>query len=314
MYYTEFTLLSCKDIYRIDNMLVDEIKWWKFHLETIHDGLFASINNPKEFFTPFDGESCKYLNQDIGTDQLRIRRWQWIDSLNKKHIILDMNSWPGDNESGLVILDNIHILDNNDQHLTKVTDLSDFKDRLNFFTKLRSDIEFEDDNANKNTTENMELFVESDNGKKSIIIQKESEEKYQSAIKNIYNKQKILKELYIKEFSLITEFSDDEIIIDIENQLDYSFDDPEKLTFIKWSYNQNTYILIIAKYRHNNKTFILDSNNENINEDNLNVIGQIKCQLLDNNYLSEDFDNDDKICKVFKSRVHSFINFKTPKF
>ena len=40
--------------------------------------------------------------------------------------------------------------------------------RLDFFTKLRSDIEFEDDKAeNENTTENMELFVESDNGKKS---------------------------------------------------------------------------------------------------------------------------------------------------
>lgn len=311
MYHTEFKLLSCKDIYRIGDMLDDEIKWWKFHLETIHDGLFAPINNPKEFFTPFDGESCKYLHQDIGTDQLRIRRWQWIDSNNKKHILLDMNSWPGDNESGLVILDNIHILNNGDQWLTEVIDLSDFKSRLDFFTKLRSDIEFEDDNAeDENTTKNMELFVESDNGKKSIIIQKEAEEKYLSDIKNIYDEQKRLKELYTHEFSLIKSFSDDEIIIDIENQLDYSFDDPEKLIFVKWSHNQNTYILIISKYRYDNKTFILDSNNENINEDNLDVIGHIKCQLLDNNYLSDDFDHDSTICQIFRSRIHSFVDFK----
>lgn len=190
MYHSEFKLLSCKDIYRIDDMSDDEIKWWKFHLENIHDGLFTPIDNPKEFFTPFEGENCEFLNENIGTDQLRIRRWQWIDSDNKEYIILDMNNWPGENEYGLIILDNIHILNNNDQWLTKVTDLSDFKDRLDFFTKLRSDIEFEDDNADDNTTKNMKSFVESDNGKKSIIIQKEAEEKYRFDIKNIYDEQK----------------------------------------------------------------------------------------------------------------------------
>lgn len=109
------------------------------------------------------------------------------------------------------------------------------------------------------------------------------------------------------EFYLIKSFSDDEIIIDIENQLDYSFDDPEKLIFIKWYYNRNIYLLIISKYRHYDKTFILDSN---INENNLDVIGHIKCQLLYNNYLSDDFDHDSTICQIFRSRIYSFIDFK----
>jgi len=313
--YSEFKLLSCKDIYRIEDMADDEIKWWKIHLENIHDGMFAPIENPKEFFKPFEGESGEFLNANIGTEQLRIRRWQWIDSSNKKHILLDMNDWPGDNESGFIIKDNIHILNNGDQWLTEIIDLSDFKSRLDFFTKLRSDIEFYDDDAeDENITKNMELFVESEEGKKSIIIQKEAEERYLSDIKNIYDEQERLKELYINEFELIISFSDDRIIEEIEEKLDHDFGNPEKLTFIKWYHNYNTDILIISKCRHDNKTFLLDSHDTNINENNLDVIGSIKYQLLDNNYLSDDFNPESKICKVFKSRVHSFIEFKNPRF
>jgi len=320
MYYSEFKLLSCKNIFRIEDMLDNEIKWWKFHLENIFDGMFSPIENPKEFFEPFEGESCEYLHEDIMTNQLQIRRWEWTDQSNKKHILLDMNNWPGDNESGLIVKDNIHILNNNDTWLTKVIDLSDFKDRLDFFTKLRSDIEFENDNAeDKNTNKNMELFVESDHGKKSIIIQKEAEEKYRLSIKNIYDDQKRLRELYTHEFSLIVDFSDDEIIKRVSEKLDLYFNNHTNLIFIKWCikwvYNQqNTHILIISKLdRHNNETYILDSHDTNINENNLDVIGCIKYQLLDNNYLSNDFNSDDKICQAFKSRIHSFIEFKNPR-
>ena len=104
MYHSEFTLLRCKDICRIEDMLDDEISWWKIHLEHIYVGMFGSIEKPEDFSTPFDGESFQYLNEDIGTDQLRIRRWRWIDSTKEEHIILDMNNWPGDNKTYLIII------------------------------------------------------------------------------------------------------------------------------------------------------------------------------------------------------------------
>lgn len=52
----------------------------------------------------------------MGTRELRIRHWLWTDN-NISHKILDINAWPGDNESGIISSDDKPILTNSDTNL-----------------------------------------------------------------------------------------------------------------------------------------------------------------------------------------------------
>lgn len=309
--HKEFELLESRYVFRFEHILDEEIKWWKLHLS--NEGF--DINNKREIFEPFYGESARYLNEEVGTNELRIRKWQWIDNLGIKHNILDMNNWPGDNESGIIVMDQNHILNNSDTDLTEEDDIipERFLDRIDFFSKLRvatmNHEQYEDilDDYFDDTDEDQEdydilLFMTTQSGKNSIKVEKDGYEKYRKEVNDIYKEHNRLESLYLKEFVFLFNIKND---CDLASKLNY---EPKQIindrcpnyTFIKWIYNGNEYLLVSISDNFHNETYLLDSFN-------LINIPPIKYKLLRTNYLSEDYDDNNELLTAFKYRVYSYI-------
>lgn len=122
----EFKFVSCKWISRVEDLLFDEEELWFYH---IRNHLEYEVTSSTEFF---DGS-----NEDFSTDELRIMRWTW-----NGHQLLDMNSYPGDNECGTVAFDGQPTLYNSDGDLVFIKDSNvfGFEDRLDFFINLRTSL------------------------------------------------------------------------------------------------------------------------------------------------------------------------------
>lgn len=143
MYNHEFSLVSSKWIFRLEDMEPAEQQLWIDHLD--RDGF--TIEDPHEIFTPFMGEQAPHLNEDIGTQELRVRVWNWTDINNVQHKLVDINAWPGDNESGVIAIDGQAVINNSDQSLSWRPDTKDvfaFDDRMEFFYEIRKDLTGDD--------------------------------------------------------------------------------------------------------------------------------------------------------------------------
>lgn len=99
-YLHEFKLVEVKQ----DDLTEEEIQLWK------------------KIGDPFDQE-----------DKIRVMRWSW-----NGQILIDMNAWPGDNESGAVFLDDQIVFTNSDQALDHAEDCpDDLAERLESYQHVR---------------------------------------------------------------------------------------------------------------------------------------------------------------------------------
>ena len=114
-YLSEFEVESIKYVFRFEDINLEEAELWKKHMV---DEVGAQIDDYRELFEPFEGERNTFLNEDVGTDELRISRYTWTDPKTSKiYKLLDMNSWPGDNECGFIAFNGIKTITNSDQSL-----------------------------------------------------------------------------------------------------------------------------------------------------------------------------------------------------
>lgn len=105
---SKFILKSCKYVYRHQDVNTYEGKLWMDHLHaTYSDTRIKSIDQAFRLSNP----PYKY---DYDTDDLRICYWEWIDAEGKSHELLDMNDFPGDNQSGFIAIDGRPIYHNID--------------------------------------------------------------------------------------------------------------------------------------------------------------------------------------------------------
>lgn len=107
-YISEFKLTSSKRVFRFEDLTDEEVRLYIDNAD-----YFDNLTDDREIFLPFRGEERTYLNEDIGVDELRVYRWTWLG-----HELIDINAWPGDNESGVVDIDGQAFLSNSDADFT----------------------------------------------------------------------------------------------------------------------------------------------------------------------------------------------------
>lgn len=204
-YHTEFKLLSCKYILRCEDADNEELICYKEHLE--REGFI--VNNLSELFIPLRGEEKRYFNEDIATSELRIRGWSWTVS-GKTYILLDVNSWPGDNENGVISIkdqstNTFEVLcSNNDANLSlneHSTYNEFFEERLEFFRHLRESLSVEE-NMIDFDIEGIEEFRDSVNGKESIYIENVAWNRFHEYNDCINKEHDRLRNLYVSEFKI----------------------------------------------------------------------------------------------------------------
>lgn len=290
MYHHEFSLISSKWIFRLEDMTELEQKLWIEHLS--RDGF--EITDPHEIFEPFQGESAIHLNEDVGTQELRIRVWNWTDSNNKVHELLDMNHWPGDNESGIIAFDGEIKLDNGDQDISFCVEeeLFNFDDRLNFFSEIRK--KFIDDREcfDDDIREDYEAFFLNQH---SITIESTAWNLYQSKMDKIRSDHDELRVRYGNDFEIIGQ-TNSGITIGYELKLDMhrKTDKNATFTFTKWI-DRNIYLVIIVDNWHW-ETYVL------------NKEGKIDYMIYKSTYLSDNFDPKHEIMMGLAPRIHSYLD------
>jgi len=322
-YQNEFKLVSCKYIFRRDDATDEELIPYKLFLE--RDG--ATINNLCELFTPFIGEEKTYLNEDIGTDELRIIKWLWTTN-EKEYELLDINAWLDDIESGIIcIKDNttgeFHPLcDNNDNDLSlNYNTLYDeiFRVRLEFFGYIRESLSFNED----------DVYSDMEGIEESISIQHDAWKVYKESYDSIIEEHERLKDLYLQEFKVTrrVQVCSDELLAEIgytikpnklspggslpySNAIAYlgwTFDDttnkvatkslPSRvsLVYLDWTFDNITHKLLYVNDQnwYQNKIYMLNNN------------GKIGTKVFTNFYLSKDRGNRTPLILALHKRVYS---------
>lgn len=310
MYNQEFSLETTKWIFRSEDMSLEEEQLWIHHLKT--KGF--NIEDSREIFTPFTGEKAVFLNEDIGTQELRVRMWNWTDSNNKQHKILDINAWPDDNESGVIAFDGKAIISNSEQHLSWLPndclDFSGFDDRLEFFSEIRKHLAddywcWSDESQFK---EDYDKFFSGEAGKNAIMLERIACENYHNKIEAIEQKQKFLKEKYLHEFNLlerlpvtissnianITEVAD-KIGYDLEPGINGKIDNHTDFSFIQWTHYNTCFKLVTITRNYKSDTFLLNS------------LGKIIFQVYKGDYLTDVYDGNNAIHRSLAKRIHSYL-------
>ena len=167
-------------------------------MESLHE-----VDDPREFFLPFTGDPITHLNEEVGTQELRVRYWTWTHD-GIVDTILDMNDWPGDNEHGIIGIKTgttWEVLSDNDNSML-ATDHEAFKFRLPFFEamrNLRKASEVDNDHECKDA---LIAYLNSETGKQARILQKTAWDQYCDAIDAINNEHDRLSTYYRNEFEL----------------------------------------------------------------------------------------------------------------
>lgn len=125
-YLHEFSLKSCKFATKMSDLTKEETNLWRKFLEEqqlIHDDIIDLFDNEEEW----DGH-----NEDI-----RVMYFEWKHN-NKIDILLDMNAWPGDNESGFISINGKMVLKNSDQYISALNTTSEeLKSRIKSYQHIR---------------------------------------------------------------------------------------------------------------------------------------------------------------------------------
>lgn len=212
-------LISCKYVFRYDDAEETELNLYK---EAMTDRI-CEIEDLHELFTPFTGEERTFLNTDIGTDELRIRYWIWVYE-GISYDILDINSFPGDNECGIVAMKTGNeeykiICHNGDCDLTPVeNDVCPNMDAFLEFGDLR-----QLRNPNKiDQNQYLETTVAwwaSSARKEARQIQKTAWKLYRDKYDAVQAEHNALRDKYLNEFKLIDH--DSNIDLDFLDKLGY---------------------------------------------------------------------------------------------
>ena len=284
----EFKLISCKWCFRIDQITDEEAKIWMDHL--LQDGF--NLDDSREIFTPFNGEESTFLNEDIGTDELRIRKWKWLD-----HELIDINAWPGDNESGVITIDGVPFLNNSDQNLGFIANdkTFDFSQRLEFFEAIRSlapdDIDRYDESDN---FKDIEEFYENSNGKEAVEMSQNGWDSYREQYDSITKEHAKLCDKYMHEFSF-TKFIKEDLKTIAEN-LGCPFE-IKSLKFVEWNYNGKIYTLVsVESLNYDLLTYLLDEN------------GKLGPKVYDSNFIVKGDNNE--LVIALQPRIFSFIKVR----
>ncbi len=311
MYHHEFNLISSKWIFRLENMTELEQKLWIQHLS---DDYHQDITDPREIFEQFRGESAIHLNEDVATQELRVRVWNWTGSNGKVYELLDMNAWPGDNESGIIAFDGVIRLKNGDQDLSYFGEpISEFEDRLDFFSEIRQNLS-EDPNDrdcwHDEVRDDYEAFFDSQNGKDSCKIESRAWDLYQDKLIALHSEHKRLRIQYANEFEVINQFTSKNTDVSeladkigYERKLDYSdkLDKNIQFTFTKWI-DYDTYLVTIRDHYDTN-TYVL------------NKAGKIDFQMYKSDYLSDNYDPNNDVMRELALRIHAYwdmiINYRS---
>lgn len=197
----EFKLISCKWIFRYEDLEGDEEKYWVKHL---NDKGFI-VETGAAIFKPFDGEERPYNNEDYATDELKIRRWNWMGYELVDISAPDNSAKVVDGVSGIITINGEIFLINTNNNLHFVDDDDEnygFEDRLQYFIKLRIVLLDEDmiDPDYVDIELNEEELKASEFGREATKIESEALERYGRSFQSIMNEHLRLKELYLSEF------------------------------------------------------------------------------------------------------------------
>jgi hypothetical protein len=311
-----------------------EQQFWMDHLR--RDGY--EIEDPREIFTPLPGESASFINTDVGTDELRVRVWIWTDSNGIDHRLIDINAWPGDNESGLITIDGIAMIENGDQDLEWIDESDpEFDTYLCVFEKIRITL-FEDPiyvfDDRDHYRDIFDSFFASDAGKEAIQIEDRAHKEFQQVMKDIDDEHHRLKDLYASEFRIKSILPKeiprryveglfgsrillppspnmyflDEIqaiarSIGYELEKDYrgrNYEDTH-FVFVEWTPTPSEKInLLTITEGFSTKTFVLNSNNK--------IIRQVYTDM----FLAENVDSSNSMIQALIPRTHSYFHVTHP--
>lgn len=337
----DFELVSSKTIFRVADMTEVEQDLWIEHL----DDQGFRIDDSREIFEPFEGESTHYvnedgedacfLNEDIGTQELRIRYWKWTDLNGIPHELIDMNAWPGDNESGLITFDGTVMLKNDDQNLDWSNQMPDrdkepnvdFEPRLDFFAIIRCNLIEEYECWKEELEPEVDAFFKSAAGQAAIQIESVANDKYSTAIDAIRVHRRQLMEQHQPEFKLTQSLpilsinhygiaqSDLEAVFTIADQLGYTlhqdcvgrYHEWTRFFFVDWTPTLNPTLnpnpdssstpvrLVTIREHHTYNTYLLTP------------AGKIGRQMYKGTYLGDDFDPNDPIMVELVPRIHAYL-------
>lgn len=310
MFAHEWALQSCKMIYKLQDITELEAKLWMDHVNC--NGF--TLTNQHEIFEPFDGEQVTYLN-DARTNQLRIRTWIWTAPDTSQHTILDINAWPGDNESGVIAFDTCAIMDNGDQNLNwindKVFDKYEFSEREHFFAALRISVDYdeEDDGDDDDIAIQIKLFKASEQGQAAKLIENKAWELYNTQFNAVLQQHTVLQNTYISEFKYLKcepkrisrygclQFNIEDVMafalqIDYQLKPNYAgrFDDHTQFRFVQWG--DKMLVTIFENYEIN--TYLLTDS-------------KIDTHVYTRKYLVTPYDFDNPILSLLAPRIHAYF-------
>lgn len=280
-YINEFELISSKRVFRFEDLTEEEIR-----LYIDNTKYFYNLKDDREIFIPFRGEEKTYLNEDIGVDELRVYRWLWCD-----HELIDINTWPGDNESGVVAINHIAFLLNSDTDFTFCIDTpynKKFEKRLDIFQKLRYlDDDTDDDDFN--------MFMKNEKGQKYKKIEDDSHKIYINKYKQITDNHLLLCNSYYNEFAKISnpQYNFIDVNSDLfKNKTIKSYN----VKYFIWNYENTDHIIIHFndKNKYKNSTYLCDNNYKIIQK------------IYSDHYLSKNKGNRTLLILELHKRIYSF--------
>ena len=328
-YSQEFRLTSVKYMFRVEDITPEEAKLWMYHLAD--EGF--KINEPHEIFIDF------LKDYDNRTDELRVRYWTWKcgGDQGKEYKLVDMNSWPGDNESGIISIDGIPLIGNGDAQLNIRDDgiCPEFQDRLQFFETLRISLG-ENVPEDRLNIPGIKVFRESELGQQAMRLNDMAWEKYRNEKIVVEEEQKRLQGLYLHEFTFMCKKKegvyrgllcgkegegregegreDDKVVIicpgDVAIKLGYKLKDGPMYcdntdityTFIKWTHQVDRQIhgkeYVLVRIKENEDTsYILDDN------------GKIVVEIFKSVILNEE-EKKNEIIVALQPRMYAYFAIK----
>jgi hypothetical protein len=264
----ECKLLELRIINSYDQLSVDEEKLWLFYIKLNH----WKISDPREIFLPQIGSYELFRNDEVGTREMWIRRW----NINGRNI-LDIGRWVDDVEDGIISIDGVPAIDSSHGQLTFIDDNKHgFGDLIELFSEIRYINDWDIVLENTEDFEFWEKFKDSENAKFIMSV-------YQTATNDFNEKQKKLKEERLRK---IKQYKDEFVskIISINGLDEY--------IFLDWQYNGTIYKLVEIMENYHKFVYILDD------------FGNISFQLVHDDYL---VPNEHILAKAFAERIHAYF-------
>lgn len=107
----EFTFIDERLAKKMFDLTPEEIQMWLNFTKSEDINMFEQLDpNNIDFFNPD-------IDQLVDDDGIYIRRWRWAAPGQSPLILIDMYSFPGDNQAGAVFIDGKMIYKNSDENL-----------------------------------------------------------------------------------------------------------------------------------------------------------------------------------------------------